>query len=1506
MTCASALRTYVCTVEVDATMAEGTQGFEVVAADAAGNLVGPIIPPVTVELDYTPPVLSIQLDPERVTEGDLLTAVVDASEPLDDLPHVDGLACAATAERRILCTGLVGSQPRGPLSVRATGRDRAGNTSTAVDAVADYYVAPTIALGEVAPAFAREGVAVAIGFSADQLIDECRASLGGRDASCSLPLGSVCSCTAVVGPEVADGTVEVVGVGIIGRLSGTASTQIEVDRRPPALDVTADRPRATAGEPIAFFVDADEPLGEPPAIRSSLFGADVPCAGPAPGRHFRCDAVVAPSVQAGVAVYLATGADRAGNAGESSQGTIPVVVPPAVHVADVDPAIARDGAQVTLTLSADQPLLSCGSDAGGPAVRCDPPAGSACTCFLVVDASVAEGPLDLPLFAENENGTGRAVATLVVDRTPPTVDPARATIVRYPLGVDDAVAGAAAVAIDGGVGYPGQAVVELRIWDELAVGSVLLSISPSGDGSFAELPIPGTELRGPRALWASAVDAAGNEGPRVELSGSDREGPSGSPAALSFVRRPWGEVDAVRGGPGAFSDASAIVEVELFDAAVGGAALASAEAASDGSFGPVDVGTPTFAPGRAWASATDKCGNTGERFEVLDGRDVDPPAIDRVRIVLARGRAGLDDTVEGSPGAITDSPPGELGPVRLFDAPAGGRTIGDPFFVDGAGGFPARSAGAPGVGGVWIEATDKSGNVARAAAGAERVVLGLAGRVPYVPDSAPGSVVPFVADVDPRGAPAGLAWTIAPEASASESASIAATDGERLVTIAEPETDLVPHAWVQISPSHPGPRLRHAIAYDTARGVTVLFGGIAGGARNDTWERTDGGWVQVETPVSPPARAGHAMAFDETRGRLVLYGGSDPQSGLLDDTWEYDGSTWTQIVTPTLPGAGFALAMAYDAGRQRVVLGGKAAHAGWRLWEFDGTDWISIPAQHAPSHPGNAKLAFDTSRNVLVLLGRNVDNYVMELEGLTWVLRATPTSLPRDLSLGSLVYDAARGRIVHFGGTTGRGNGDRDDTWEYDGTTWTLATPLARPPARVGHAMAYDAGRGRVVVSDGATGWYDFDRVPPMVWEYDGTTWTSVPETAMAAQPKLARTCAWDVARARLVAIDRGPAGTRTWTHDGSSWTELATTGASPPSDAVYNASLAYDAVRGRIVLFAGMTQPRLTWELDGSAWTQVATATVPSSERDHALSYDPRRRRVVLFGGMAVGPTEFDELWEYDGASWALAVAGGGPPERWSASLAHDAVRGRTIVTGGIERTRRGGVGRFPGAWEWDGTAWTEVPPVPSPGGGLPGFTFDPARARSVFFGGDLERDETWELEAQGWSQVIPLEGPHPRNFPCAVFDTVRRRVIGGGGVGFDNFRDLWALESRIPHARVPAHAISFEFGPRPVLDATVTYVGAGVGDGGAGATAGVELLAFRNQGGTWTSLGSHVAADVAPALERTIRAAIPQPLDEHLIERRLELLAVPLFGSAQPPGLTEAELSTDLVEVEVTYPLP
>lgn len=53
-----------------------------------------------------------------------------------------------------------------------------------------------------------------------------------------------------------------------------------------------------------------------------------------------------------------------------------------------------------------------------------------------------------------------------------------------------------------------------------------------------------------------------------------------------------------------------------------------------------------------------------------------------------------------------------------------------------------------------------------------------------------------------------------------------------------------------------------------------------------------------------------------------------------------------------------------------------------------------------------------------------------------------------------MAYDGGRGRVILFGGAV-EGVGDSDEVWAWDGVAWELQNPLAGPVARSGHAMVF-------------------------------------------------------------------------------------------------------------------------------------------------------------------------------------------------------------------------------------------------------------------------------------------------------------------------------------------------------------------------------------------------------------------------------------------------------------------
>ena len=94
-----------------------------------------------------------------------------------------------------------------------------------------------------------------------------------------------------------------------------------------------------------------------------------------------------------------------------------------------------------------------------------------------------------------------------------------------------------------------------------------------------------------------------------------------------------------------------------------------------------------------------------------------------------------------------------------------------------------------------------------------------------------------------------------------------------------------------------------------------------------------------------------------------------------------------------------------------------------------------------------------------------------------------------------MAYDAASGNIVLFAGANGNDETcqtqQSDDTWTYDGTSWTQQSPKTSPPGRSGARMADDSATGQLVLFGGswASGCHDFGTFND-TWTYRGGTWS--------------------------------------------------------------------------------------------------------------------------------------------------------------------------------------------------------------------------------------------------------------------------------------------------------------------------------------------------------------------------------------------------------------------------------
>ena len=281
--------------------------------------------------------------------------------------------------------------------------------------------------------------------------------------------------------------------------------------------------------------------------------------------------------------------------------------------------------------------------------------------------------------------------------------------------------------------------------------------------------------------------------------------------------------------------------------------------------------------------------------------------------------------------------------------------------------------------------------------------------------------------------------------------------------------------------------------------------------------------------------------------------------------------------------------------------------------------------------------------------------------------------------------------------------------------TWQELITTHTPQAGGEYALAYDAGRGVLVL-------------------YGGNAY------------------AW-------------PYSNETWEFDGVDWTQVTTT-VSPA--ARYDADMVYDATSGQVLLFGGSDQDDAangeTWMYDGANWTRQFPATSPPARSGHVM-VSGETGDVYLFGG-ADGEAVYQDLWRYDGVTWSLVNAGITlPPPRTHTTLAFLPNTSQLLLYGGRDNSGQ----TLADTWLFDlnTNTWT-------PTGGLsPGprqataLSYDAITGNAVLFGGladdgDDTLADTWHYQpGSGWSLVILPTSPPASAFQRIAFDSANGYLI-------------------------------------------------------------------------------------------------------------------------------------------------
>jgi len=379
----------------------------------------------------------------------------------------------------------------------------------------------------------------------------------------------------------------------------------------------------------------------------------------------------------------------------------------------------------------------------------------------------------------------------------------------------------------------------------------------------------------------------------------------------------------------------------------------------------------------------------------------------------------------------------------------------------------------------------------------------------------------------------------------------------------------------------------------------------------DVWEWDGVAWTRIQPTTRPTVGVfvGQKLVTAPNGSGVLLIGGEDGSLGIwtAGAFYRWDGADWSKVPT-TASASAERYHHAVAATPQSV-----AVHGGVRREEFgfyrtkttfywDGIGWTAHALE--PEGRDDAHLVYDPARAQLLLVGGSRGFFPQSdpwaRSGRAWTrLPAGPNAFGMGVA-----FDTQRNVLVTFGGCAlnlgGPCQSTRDETWEWNGRTWSHLNPPHHPGERTAPAMAYDPVLQQTILFGGTT---QALGVQTDTWVWDGLDWTQ--RTPLSAPPA-AGPIAYDPSQSGVVMA----AGGQLWRFDGSDWQAGV---ALPPT---FPKLLVYDTRRDRLVL-AGNT----TYELIAGSWVQRAPIA-----RGSGAGYDPGLGAVVTFGAGGAweyGPTD-------------------------------------------------------------------------------------------------------------------------------------------------------------------------------------------------------------------------------------------------------------------------------------------
>lgn len=675
--------------------------------------------------------------------------------------------------------------------------------------------------------------------------------------------------------------------------------------------------------------------------------------------------------------------------------------------------------------------------------------------------------------------------------------------------------------------------------------------------------------------------------------------------------------------------------------------------------------------------------------------------------------------------------------------------------------------------------------------------------------------------------------------------------------------------WLELFPaSAPLPRAEHAMIADNVAGRVVLVGGDDGLGNSqatrevESWEWKDASWIRLATPGAPMGvrqsplafnavrrrpmlhslgrtyeltgtrwlevfgddpplqRRGHAMAFDPIRREVVLFGGYDDSQGILGDTWLLPANS-----KPIASITGNPVALAGNTVRLTAANQFNDSQSS-QQWDPISYRWS----------------AAGTSAQTLALEGRSsrevsfrttaCGNYELELAvsdpyepGTTSSISVAVVATDSDLARAQrpwqqldatnapsgrqshyMVYDSTRGLTVLHGGF--RPGGVLDDTWTFDGRSWSLVPAAAGPRSHRGSAV-FDRVRGKMVLFGGPE---EGDGATPLgnTWLFDGAAWLKVPPGTVPPPRVYDPALVYDAERQETLLYGghdtMGDISVDTWAWNGESWRNKGNCGTPFASTEWPVPAAAFDPVR-KVAVLVGGSATFETWEWDGTSWTQAHPPVSPPPRRSPAVTFDASSGTVVMFGGDGK-----DDTWTWDGARWLQIGLTSQLPGRGEARLCYHEALGRVMLFGG-----------YGAPSDYNADTWTLSPPagakvrsrpaaslvpIPATAGVLETILFDASDSAdrsplqtALLFRWDLDGDSEIDTEPSTAGKLV-------RTFAEPGRYTVTVHVYGPDGENDSLTRSVQVFD---PGPLEPASPTPADFSASAGLSTALSWSGCG-----------------------------------------------------------------------------------------------